>query len=105
MIHSRKLIAALGIAALLGGAAFAEEKSSHEANERPIQLAEVPAAARTAGEQALGGKISEAKVFDQGGQQVYELEGRGPAGEKKEVHMSADGKVLSYEGDGDDDDD
>ena len=105
MIHSAKLAAALGIAALIGGGvAFAQMQSSHEASEQTVQLSQVPQAARDAAEKDLGGKVSEAKVMQQNGQQVYELETRTGSGEQKSVQVSADGKILAHEADGDDDD-
>jgi uncharacterized membrane protein YkoI len=106
MIGLPKLIAAFTVAALIGGAAFAQMNSSHEASEQAVQLSQVPQAARDAAEKDLGAKVSEAKVMQQNGQQVYELETRTASGEQKSVQVSPDGKVLGHEaGDGDDDED
>lgn len=76
---------------------LAAESRSHEAQEKPIQLSQVPQAAVDAGEKALGGKATEAKTMQEGGQQVYELERKDASGKEHSVHVSADGKVLKTE--------
>lgn len=75
----------------------AAENAAEEAQEKPIQLSQVPKAAMDAGEKAIGGKATEARTLQQGGQQVYELERKDAAGKEHSAHVSADGKVLKTE--------
>lgn len=88
---------ALAALALASTPVLAAENAAEEAQEKPIQLSQVPQAAVDAGEKALGGKATEAKVMEQNGQRVYELERKDASGKERGVHVTADGKVLKKE--------
>jgi uncharacterized membrane protein YkoI len=87
-------LATIGLSAM---PLLAAEDQSHEAQEKPIQLSQVPKAAVDAGEKAIGGKATEAKVLQQDGQQIYEIERKDSSGTEHSAHVSADGKVLKTE--------
>lgn len=87
-------LTALGLAVM---PVLAAENRAEEAREKSVQLSEVPKAAVDAGEKALGGKATEARVMEQKGQQVYELERKDSSGKEHAVHVTADGKVLKKE--------
>jgi len=99
MLHAHLLLsAALGAILVATVPAMAQSKSE-EAKEKPVQLSEVPQAARDAARKALGSAPTEAKVMEEKGQRVYELEAKQAAGKEKSVHVTADGKILKHEND------
>ena len=69
------------------------------AQERSIQIADVPAAAIAAAEGAVDGmQIASARVEAERGQMLYEL--RGTTGSQAyEIEVTADGRVLEVEAD------
>ena len=87
---------AIGAALVLAGAAFAESKSE-EAQEKSIQLSDVPQPARDAAEKKLGTAPSEAKLVAGTNPQQYELEGKTKAGKEMGVHVLADGTIVKTE--------
>ncbi len=69
------------------------------AQERTIQIAEVPTAAIVAAEAAVEGlQIASAQVEAEGGRTVYELVGAA-GGQAYEVEVTANGQVLEIETD------
>ena len=99
MLHTRLLLSAALGATLLATAPVMAQSKSEEAKEKTVQLSEVPQAAREAAQKALGSAPTEAKVMEEKGQRVYELEAKQAAGKEKSVHVTADGKVLKHEND------
>jgi uncharacterized membrane protein YkoI len=91
--------AALIIAGAMGAIAIAYDHDDDE-NETAIALSQVPQLARDAAQKQLGGAIREAKVIEQKGQKIYELEGQA-SGQKMSVHVTADGNVVQREKDDD----
>jgi uncharacterized membrane protein YkoI len=92
--------AALFIAFAIGAIAIAYDDDDDE-NETAIELTQVPQPARDAAQKQLGGVIREAKVIEQRGQKIYELEGQDSSGQKMSVHVTADGNVVQREKDDD----
>jgi hypothetical protein len=81
--------------------------SLHDEHEREIPLADVPAAARAAAEQAVPGiRLVEAEVDEEHGRLVYVLEGI-VNGREYEIEVTPEGEVLEIEEEGpaDEDDD
>ncbi len=102
MLETRKILIAAAAAAIFAGGAVALAISSKEENETAIELSQVPQPARDTAQKQLGGAIREAKVMEQNGQKVYELEGQNASGQKMSVYVNADGKIVSHERDDDD---
>jgi hypothetical protein len=74
-------------------------------DEREIPLADVPAAARAAAEQAVPGiRLTEAEVEEEDDRRVFVLEGV-LDGKEYEIEVTADGTVLEVEPSGDADHD
>lgn len=91
------LIAAAAALTLGAAPAFAQESKSEEAREKPIPLAQVPKPAVDAAKKVIGPNITEARVMREHGQRVYELGAKDASGKEKEVHVSANGKILKTE--------
>jgi uncharacterized membrane protein YkoI len=83
--------------ALAAVPALAAKNAAEEAQEKTVQLSQVPKAAVDAAQKALGGKVTEAKVMQQDGQQVYELERKDASGKERAVHVTAGGQILKTE--------
>jgi uncharacterized membrane protein YkoI len=101
MIEARKILIGVAAALVIAGVATAIAISSEEANETAIELSQVPPSARDAAKKLLGGTVREAKVIEQNGQKIYELEGQNSSGQKMSIHVNADGTVVALEKDDD----
>jgi uncharacterized membrane protein YkoI len=101
MIEARKILIGVAAALVIAGVATAIAISSEEANESAIELSQVPSPARDAAKKLLGGTVREAKVIEQNGQKIYELEGQNSSGQKMSIHVNADGTVVALEKDDD----
>ena len=101
MIEARKILIGVTAAFAIGGVVAAIAISSEEANETAIELSQVPPPARDAAQKLLGGAIREAKLIEQNGQKIYELEGQNSSGQKMSIHVNADGSVVALEKDDD----
>ena len=99
MSRARLLMSAAFGAALLATAPVMAQSKFEEAKEKPVQLSMVPQAARVAAQKALGSKPTEAKVMEEKGQRIYELEAKNAKGKEKAVHVTADGKIVKREND------
>ncbi len=84
-------------ALLLSTPCFAQTKAQEEANEKTVQLSQVPQAARDAGQKALGAAPTEAKMVSGTSPQEYELETKDKSGKEISVHVKADGTVVKKE--------
>ena len=72
--------------------------------DKEIPLSQVPAQAVTAAQGAVEGiTLTEAEMEKEKGQTIYDLEGMAN-GQKYEIEVTADGKVLEVEQKGKDDD-
>lgn len=89
----------LGLLLVLSGPSFAQSRSE-ESREKPIQMTEVPQAARDAAEKALGVAPTEAKIVQGTSPQQYELEAKTASGKEVAVHVLANGKVVKKEKEG-----
>ncbi len=74
------------------------ENKQEEANEKTVQLAEVPQAARDAAQKELGMAPTEAKIVNGTSPTQYELEAKAANGKEVGVHVLADGKIVKKEG-------
>jgi hypothetical protein len=73
------------------------ENKQEEANEKTIQLSEVPKAARDAAQKELGTAPTEAKVVNGTSPMQYELEAKARNGKESAVHVLANGtNVKKY---------
>ena len=79
--------------------AQASESKQEEANEKKIQLAEVPQAARDAAQKELGTAPTEAKVVNGTSPMQYELEAKTKDGKETGVHVLANGTIVRKEKD------
>jgi hypothetical protein len=85
-------------AALLATApGFAQTKAQEEANEKTIQLSQVPQAARDAAQKELGMTPTEARIVNGTSPQQYELEAKDKSGKEVSVHVQANGTVVKRE--------
>lgn len=87
--------ALIGLFVVFSSASFGQ--SEEESKEKPIRLAEVPAAARDAAQKTLGTAPTEARVISGTTPQEYELTAKDKSGKEKSVHVRADGKVVKEE--------
>ena len=88
----------IAAAAMLATApCFAQTNTRDEAQEKTIQLSQVPKAARDAGQNALGTAPTEAKIVNGTNPQEYDLEAKGTTGKEVSVHVRADGTVVKKE--------
>jgi len=87
----------LAIALLATGPGFAQTKAQEEANEKTIQLSQVPQAARDAAQKELGMAPTEAKIINGTNPQQYELEGKDKSGKEISVHVQANGTIVKKE--------
>jgi hypothetical protein len=76
---------------------FGQTKDHDEANEKTIQLSQVPKAARDAAQKELGAMPTEAKMVSGTGPQEYELEAKDRSGKEISVHVRADGTATKRE--------
>lgn len=100
MLETRKLVIGAVAAVMITTGAAAVAISSEDEGTA-IELSQVPQPARDAAQKQLGATIREARVMEQNGQKVYELDGRDSSGQELAVYVSADGKVLRSEKDDD----
>jgi hypothetical protein len=70
-----------------------------EANEKAIQLSEVPQVARDAAQKELGTAPTEAKVVSGTSPMQYELEAKTSDGKETAVHVLANGTIVKKEKD------
>ena len=100
-----RLLLPAAIAISLGATyqSFAESKSE-EAQEKSIQLSQVPQPAHDAAEKTLGSAPTEAKIVAGTNPQEYELEGKNKSGKEVGVHVLADGTVVKTEAEHEDKD-
>jgi hypothetical protein len=77
--------------------AQASGTTEEEANEKTIQLAEVPQAARDAAQKELGTAPTEAKVVNGTSPVQYELEAKDKNGKEAAVHVLANGTIVKKE--------
>ena len=77
--------------------AQASESKQEEANEKAIQLSEVPQAARDAAQKELGTTPTEARIVNGTSPTQYELEAKAANGKEVGVHVLADGKIVKKE--------
>ncbi len=82
---------------LLSVPAFAQTKAQEEAQEKTVQLSQVPQPARDAAQKALGTAPTEAKLVNGTSPQEYELEAKATSGKEVSVHVRADGTVVKKE--------
>lgn len=75
------------------------ENKQEEANEKTIQLSEVPKAARDAAQKELGTAPTEAKVVNGTSPMQYELEAKAKDGKETSVHVLANGTIVKKEKD------
>jgi uncharacterized membrane protein YkoI len=101
MERMRKIIFAAAAAFVIAVAIGAIAVVYDGEDETPIELTQVPQPARDAAQKQLAGAIREAKVIEQRGQKIYELEGQDASGQKMSVHVTADGNVVQREKDDD----
>lgn len=104
----RNLIIASGIGLLaVAGIAFAAADSGqeNEVSERRIALAQVPHGAMAGATEVLASVRAAELVKLKDGRTVYELKGKTPTGETREVYVTASGQVVGTENAKDDDDD
>jgi len=87
---------AMGIFVVLAAPTLGQNKDE-ESREKPIQLAQVPQAARDAAQKALGTAPTEAKIVSGTSPQEYELEATAKSGKEMSVHVRADGKLVKKE--------
>jgi hypothetical protein len=71
------------------------QSQKEESREQTIALSQVPEAARAAAQKVLGAAPTEAKVIKGTDPQQYELEAKTKSGKEMNVHVTADGKVVS----------
>ena len=74
-------------------------KQQEEANEKTIQLSEVPKAARDAAQKELGTAPTEAKIVSGTSPMQYELEAKTTDGKETGVHVLANGTIVKKEKD------
>jgi hypothetical protein len=79
--------------------AQAPGSKQEEANEKTIQLSEVPKAARDAAQKELGTAPTEAKVVSGTSPMQYELEAKTTDGKETGVHVLANGTIVKKEKD------
>jgi len=84
------------LGAVLAGPGFAQSRSE-EAREKPIQMSQVPQAAREAAKKALGSEPTEAKIVTGTKPQQYELAAQNSSRKEFAVHVLADGTVVKSE--------
>jgi uncharacterized protein YpmB len=89
--------AAVSVALLSTAPSFGQTKAQEEANEKTIQLSQVPQAARDAAQKELGMAPTEAKIINGTSPQQYELEGKDKSGKEISVHVQANGTVVKKE--------
>jgi len=93
--------AAAGLLLVLATPSFgqgqSQSMSSVEAQKQPIQISQVPKAARDAAQKALHATPTDAKVVVGTSPQEYELIAKDESGKEMSVHVLADGKVLKNE--------
>jgi hypothetical protein len=70
-----------------------------EANEKTIQLSEVPQAARDAAQKELGTAPTEARVVNGTNPMQYELQAKTKDGKETGVHVLANGTIVKKEKD------
>ena len=87
----------VGVALLAAAPGFAQTKAQEEANEKTIQLSQVPEAARTAAQKELGMTPTEAKLVSGTNPQQYELETKDKSGKEVGVHVQANGTIVKKE--------
>ena len=88
-----------GVVALvvMGGVVSAADKDN---DSKDVALNDIPAEVRaTAEAQVPGGKLTEAELETEDGQKVYSIEAVTADGEKIEIEVSADGKLIAVEKD------
>ena len=86
-----------GVALLATAPGFAQTKAQEEANEKTVQLSQVPEAARNAAQKELGAAPTEAKLVSGTNPQQYELEAKDKSGKEISVHVQANGTVVKKE--------
>ena len=79
--------------------AQASGSKQEEANEKTIQLSEVPKAARDAAQKELGTAPTEAKVVSGTSPMQYELEAKTTDGKETGVHVLANWTIVKKEKD------
>jgi len=87
----------LTAALFTAASSFAQTEAQEEANEKKVQLSEVPQAARDAAQKELGMAPTEAKIVSGTTPQQYELEAKDKSGKEVGVHVRADGTVVKKE--------
>lgn len=76
---------------------FGQTRGQEEANEKTIQLLQVPKPALDAAEKSLGTTPTEAKMVSGTNPQEYELEAKTSSGKEMGVHVRADGTIVKRE--------
>ncbi len=85
--------AALSAMSLSVAPAFAQDIG--KSGEHPVQLSQVPAAARDAGQGELGySNISGVNEKERQGRKIYEFKSKDASGARKQVNVTADGRIL-----------
>lgn len=107
---SKKLtigLVAFGLALVGAGTTFAAEHEEHESKEQKIALQDCPPAVQQSIQaQAGDGTVTKVEKYaEEDGTVVYEAKIKKAGGDKIEVKVGSDGKVLSSKADDDDDDD
>jgi hypothetical protein len=85
--------ATLGAALLAATPSFAQSKS--RSNEHPVELSQVPAAARDAAQQELGySNISGVNEKEVNGRKVYEFKSKDASKTRHQVDVTGDGRLV-----------
>jgi hypothetical protein len=87
----------LGVVMSATAPSFAQTKAQEEANEKTVQLSQVPEAARNAAQKELGATPTEAKLVSGTNPQQYELEAKDKSGKEISVHVQGNGTIVKKE--------
>ncbi len=106
---SKKLtigLVACGLALVGVGTTIAAEHEEHEGKEQKVALKDCPPAVQQSIQaQAGDGKVTKVEKYTEDGSVVYEAKVKKANGDRVEIKVAGDGKVLSNQADDDDDDD
>jgi hypothetical protein len=82
---------------LLAPQSFGQTRAQEEANEKTVELSQVPKPALDAAKTALGTTPTEARTVSGTNPPQYELEAKDKSGKEVSVHVRADGTVIKRE--------
>lgn len=93
--HTRLMCSAVLGTTLLLTAAPSFAQNSGRSNEHPVELSQVPAAARDAAQKELGySNISGVNEKEQNGQKIYEFKSKDASRTRHQVEVTGDGRLV-----------